>query len=94
MKPTVVTFERMIVLCLTQRNYDDAFGFIEEAKERGITPSRKSYEALVRKCFRERDQRWERLLSDMSDHGYRPSAKLLGELEVDPASLPRKPRSR
>lgn len=85
-KPDVVTFERMIVLCLTQRNYDDAFGFVEEAKAKGISPSRKSYEALVRKCFNEKDHRWEGVLADMSDHGYRPSPKLLRELELDPTS--------
>ncbi|KAJ1025826.1 hypothetical protein NDA18_004159 [Ustilago nuda] len=83
-RPDLVTFERMIVLCLTQRNYDNAFGFVEEAKEKGIKPSRKSYEALVRKCFSEKDHRWEGVLADMSDHGYRPSPKLLRALGLDP----------
>lgn len=86
-RPDVTTFERMIVLCLTQSNYDNAFGFIEEAKEKGITPSRKSYEALVRKCFQEKDHRWEGVLADMSENGYRPSRRLLLELDLDPSSF-------
>lgn len=86
--PDAVTYERMIVLCLTQATYDDAFGLVEEAKDKGITPSRKSFEALARKCFHNKDFRYQRVLADMSDHGYRPNRKLLQELqlETDPLS--------
>lgn len=93
-QPTAVTFERMIILCLTQCIYEDAFGFMEEAKDKNIKPSRKSYEALVRKCFREKDHRWEQVLDDMQDRGYHPSPTLLRELDIDPASFPKRPRSR
>uniref|UniRef100_V5EPS8 Pentatricopeptide repeat-containing protein-mitochondrial domain-containing protein n=1 Tax=Kalmanozyma brasiliensis (strain GHG001) TaxID=1365824 RepID=V5EPS8_KALBG len=92
MRPNVVTFERMMVLCLTQNNYEAAFGFIEEAKEKDIPPSRKSYEALVRKCFREKDDRWESVLADMSESGYRPSPKMLYELNIEPDAFVHKPR--
>ncbi|CDS00540.1 uncharacterized protein SPSC_06036 [Sporisorium scitamineum] len=91
-RPDVTTFERMVVLCLTQSHYDDAFGFIEEAKVKNILPSRKSYEALVRKCFREKDHRWESVMADMSDQGYRPSPRLLRELELDPDAYSSKPK--
>ncbi|TKY86579.1 hypothetical protein EX895_004728 [Sporisorium graminicola] len=86
-RPDVVTFERMVILCLTQPTYDDAFGLIQEAKHKHILPSRKSYEALVRKCFREHDHRWQTVLADMSDQGYRPSPRLLRELDLDPATF-------
>lgn len=94
LKPNEVTFERMIMLCLTQKNYEDAFGFIEEAKERDIVPSRKSYEALARKCFAQDDHRWELVLSNMSDQGYRPSSALLCEFDLEPDAFRPKSRNR
>lgn len=69
-RPDVTTYERMIVLCLTNSSYEDVFGFLTEAKTRGIVPSRKTYEAVIRKCYDSKDSRWKRVAAEMEFNGY------------------------
>ncbi|PWN88625.1 hypothetical protein FA10DRAFT_167943 [Acaromyces ingoldii] len=72
--PTATTYERAIILCLTQKGYyEDAFKFLEEAKRRKIVPTRTSYEAIVLRCRDAGDERWERIARELRETGQRPS---------------------
>ncbi|PWY99831.1 hypothetical protein BCV70DRAFT_200742 [Testicularia cyperi] len=83
LRPDATTYERMTLLCLTQNEYEDAFGFMEEAKSHNMVPSRKSYEGLIRKCFAAKDDRWKRVLEDMCEAGHNVSRRLQAELYSD-----------
>lgn len=66
--PTEVTYERAIVLCCTQHVYEDAFAFLEEAKSRGIVPTRASYTAIISACRNARDDRYARIQDEASQY--------------------------
>ncbi|KAN0064465.1 hypothetical protein ACQY0O_002091 [Thecaphora frezii] len=83
LKPTVLTYERMVLLCLTQTPYEDAFGFMEQAKLNGLRPSRKSYEGVVRKCHSVNDERWKWALEEMKEAGFYPNRRLCRELGIE-----------
>lgn len=68
--PDKVTFERMIVLCLTQTVYEDAFFYLEEMKGQGHMPPISVYTALIRKCVVSGDVRWKIALDEMKECGY------------------------
>lgn len=77
LKPDAVTYERMIMLCLTQPTYEDAFYFLEQMKAAGITPRASTYENLIRKCARVKDPRWKVALEEMESLGYKASGDLI-----------------
>lgn len=72
--PTVRTYERAIILCLTQKGYyEDAFKFLEEAKRRRLVPTRTSYEAIILRCKQAGDDRWETVARELKSTRQRPS---------------------
>ncbi|KAL5631740.1 hypothetical protein ACGC1H_007296 [Rhizoctonia solani] len=75
-KPTLQTYSRLILLSLTQENYESAFSRLEEIKERKMIPPQRVYEALVRRCVEDGDPRAELALEDMEICGYRVSTEL------------------
>ncbi|PWN48694.1 hypothetical protein IE53DRAFT_318903, partial [Violaceomyces palustris] len=83
LKPNEITYERMIILCLTQESYEDSFGFLEQAKMEDIFPTRKSYEAMIRRCHGVGDERWRLLYDEMVEAGYRPGRSLRDQLGED-----------
>ncbi|CUA73228.1 Pentatricopeptide repeat-containing protein At3g04760, chloroplastic [Rhizoctonia solani] len=75
-QPTLQTYSRLILLSLTQANYEAAFSRLEEIKENKMVPPQRVYEALVRRCVDEGDPRAELALEDMGICGYRVSSGL------------------
>lgn len=74
--PDAQTFERMIILCLTQTVYEDAFFYLEEMKGQGYLPPQSVYVALIRKCVVSGDVRWKIALDEMKECGYEVSQAL------------------
>jgi pentatricopeptide repeat protein len=69
-KPNVHTYEQIILLCLTQDTYEDAFFYLEEMKGAGFFPTLKIYEELVRKCVAFDDLRYKIALDEMRECRY------------------------
>jgi pentatricopeptide repeat protein len=74
--PDTKTFERMIILCLTQTVYEDAFFYLEEMKGQGYLPPLSVYTALIRKCVVSGDVRWKIALDEMKECGFEVSPAL------------------
>ena len=74
--PDSQTFERMIILCLTQTVYEDAFFYLEEMKGKGYLPPHSVYVALIKKCVVSGDLRWKIALDEMKECGYEVSQAL------------------
>ncbi|KAH9935671.1 uncharacterized protein B0H18DRAFT_976775 [Fomitopsis serialis] len=72
----VRTYERLVALCLTQANYEDAFFYLEEMKAEGHLPPRSVYVALIRKCVKLGDTRYKLALEEMLECGYEVSEAL------------------
>ena len=69
-KPDEGIYENMILLCLTQDVFEDAFFYLEEMKAAGYVPARKIYEALAGKCSSINDPRVDMILQEMRECGY------------------------
>lgn len=78
---TAVTYERAIVLALTQPTYEAAFSYLEECKLRGHVPTRASYLAIAKRCLEEHDERWVGIGNEMIENGYKTGKVLHGALE-------------
>jgi len=70
LKPDSRTYENIILLCLTQATYEDAFFYLEEMKASKHIPPSIIYEALVQKCFSAGDSRYKLALEEMRHCGY------------------------
>ncbi|KAF8594074.1 hypothetical protein BDV93DRAFT_502248 [Ceratobasidium sp. AG-I] len=75
-QPTLQTYTRLILLSLTQDNYELAFERLEEMKGRRMIPPVRVYDSLVRRCVAAGDARAEMALEDMEHCGYRVSVSL------------------
>lgn len=75
------TYERVIVLSLTQPSYESAFTYLGECKENKITPTRDSYLAIGKRCLEERDERWIGIGQEMLKRGYYPGPQLAQALQ-------------
>ncbi|KAF7975907.1 hypothetical protein HWV62_8337 [Athelia sp. TMB] len=75
-KPNGQTYERLVLLCLTQPTYEDAFFYLEEMKARGFLPTLSIYDAIVRKCVSVGDGRYKLALDEMKQCGYAVSKAL------------------
>jgi pentatricopeptide repeat protein len=76
LEPTIQTYTRLILLSLTEVEYESAFVRLEEMKEKMMTPPLRVYEALVKRLVKERDPRADLALEDMEVCGYRVSPSL------------------
>jgi hypothetical protein len=70
-KPNEETYEKMILLCLTQETYEDAFFYLEEMKAASHVPARAIYESLLAKCSSVEDARSTMVLQEMKECGYK-----------------------
>jgi pentatricopeptide repeat protein len=77
-KPNVATYEQVILLCLTQKTYEDAFFYLEEMKGPGsqLRPTRAIYEAIIKRCVQEGDERYKLARSEMRQCGYHEDPKV------------------
>ncbi|KAG8734888.1 hypothetical protein FRC10_011331 [Ceratobasidium sp. 414] len=76
LKPSAQTYARLILLSLTEVEYENAFERLEEMKEKQMTPPLSVYEALVRRLVEEGDPRADLALEDMEHCGYRVTPAL------------------
>ncbi|TIA93179.1 hypothetical protein E3P99_00312 [Wallemia hederae] len=76
-QPDKRTFERLIVLCLTQSTYEDAFFYLEEMKSAGHIPPQNVYETLIRRCKSLGDSRYKVALEELHECKYKPTKSLL-----------------
>ncbi|TRM69556.1 hypothetical protein BD626DRAFT_390890 [Schizophyllum amplum] len=74
------TYDRMVRLCLTQPEYDDAFFYLNEMEAAGYVPPASLYEAIVRKCAGAGDTRYEIALEEMRKRKMVVSQGLMGEV--------------
>ncbi|PKI83519.1 hypothetical protein MVES1_002615 [Malassezia vespertilionis] len=76
LEPSPSTYERMARLYLTQPDYERAFALLEEVKQRGHIPSRRTYASMVWTCIQREDDRWRGLLAEMQEAQYDPGDRL------------------
>lgn len=69
-EPDAKTYEHIILLCLTQPTYDDAFFYLEEMKTLKFVPSATVYAAIIQVCVAARDSRYSIALAEMRQCGY------------------------
>jgi pentatricopeptide repeat protein len=69
-KPNATTYEQIILLCLTQATYEDAFFYLEEMKAQKFTPPWRVYSAIIRTCVAADDSRYTLALDEMKQCGY------------------------
>ncbi|KAF8894891.1 hypothetical protein CPB84DRAFT_1682582 [Gymnopilus junonius] len=79
-KPDEETYKGMILLCLTQEVYEDAFYYLEEMKAAGYVPPQDVYEALAGKCSAAADSRVDMILQEMTECGYQTGRDLLAKI--------------
>ncbi|KAG6329555.1 hypothetical protein ID866_9533 [Astraeus odoratus] len=75
-RPNALTYERVILLCLTQATYEDAFFYLEEMKAQKFVPPLRVYEAIIRTCVTAGDSRYALALTELGQCGYTPSKDL------------------
>ena len=56
-KPTALTYDRLLLVCLNQDDYEDAFRYFEEMKAQGWSPRQGTLVAMVKKCAERGDER-------------------------------------
>ncbi len=56
-KPNALTYDRLLLVCLDQNDYEDAFRYLDEMKGQGWTPRRGTLVAMVKKCAENGDER-------------------------------------
>ncbi|TAQ89968.1 hypothetical protein B7494_g1702 [Chlorociboria aeruginascens] len=87
-KPDQLTYDRLILICALEEDYEDAFRYLEEmiivGKDQGDLESGKGWwmrrgtaQTLARKCIEHNDERALYLLDEMNKRGQQPSAKLI-----------------
>ncbi|KAL1736055.1 hypothetical protein EV714DRAFT_198549 [Schizophyllum commune] len=76
------TYERLVRLCLTQPEYDDAFFYLNEMEAAGHVPSLQLYSAIVRRCASEGDTRYEVALGEMKTRKMAVPKELMGEVRA------------
>lgn len=90
-KPDATTYERIIVLCLTQATYEDAFFYLEEMKAQKYVPPRSVYDAIIRTCIAAGDSRYTLALDELKQCGYTVSDNL--QTFIDTGGRESRPRS-
>ncbi|KAG2153753.1 uncharacterized protein EDB93DRAFT_1134621 [Suillus bovinus] len=90
-KPDATTYERIIILCLTQATYEDAFFYLEEMKAQKFVPPRSVYDAIIRTCIAADDSRYSLALDELKQCGYTVSKSL--QAFIDSGGQEPRPRS-
>jgi pentatricopeptide repeat protein len=75
-RPDSRTYENIILLCLTQPTYEDAFFYLEEMKAGKHRPTLKVYETLILKCISVGDTRYTLAFEEMTQCGHPISREL------------------
>ncbi len=70
-RPDVLTYDRLVLVCLTEDDYDDAFRYLQEMKVmyEGSELRAGTFHALIKKCAAAGDKRMWRILEEMQSKG-------------------------
>jgi pentatricopeptide repeat protein len=70
-RPDVLTYDRLILVCLTEDDYEDAFLYLEEMKKTFESGDLRigTWNALVRKCIAASDERAWSVLQELETKG-------------------------
>jgi pentatricopeptide repeat protein len=70
-RPDVLTYDRLVLVCLTEDDYEDAFRYLEEMKAMfdGSELRPGTFNALVKKCVAAGDKRTWGILEEMQSRG-------------------------
>ncbi|KAF4567672.1 hypothetical protein EYR36_011295 [Pleurotus pulmonarius] len=82
LKPDRETYINMVLLCLTQETYEDAFFYLEEMKTAKHKPPVLVYEAIIRRCLAAGDVRYQIAVDELKETGYQLSGSLRREIAV------------
>lgn len=74
-RPNALTYDRLILVCLTQEDYEDAFRYLEEMGEMVKNIRVGTWNAVVRRCVANKDPRAWRVLGSMKARGL-PTEKM------------------
>jgi len=88
LNPDERTYERLVILALTQPSYEAAFFYLEEMKGFSYQPSPQVYEALASKCAFAKDARANLVLQEMEESGYKPTGYLRRLVETKGEVVP------
>ena len=77
--PNGLTYHNMILICLTQLKYDDAFFYLETSKSEGFKPLADAYRQIAIRCEKAKDPRSKMVIDEMESLGY----KMVYPLERD-----------
>lgn len=80
--PSPTCYERMARIHLMHPHYEDAFALLEEAKRRGLLPTRRMYAAMIWTCAKHKDERMHDLLHEMQEANYEPGERLRALADV------------
>ncbi|KAI9293614.1 hypothetical protein K502DRAFT_325235 [Neoconidiobolus thromboides FSU 785] len=74
-------------LTLSNHNYEEAFTYLEEMKQKNYLPSYHLYATLIRRCAKARDPRAYIALDEMFQLGYNPPPSLRRYIETGGVSI-------
>lgn len=71
-RPDVLTYDRLVLVCLTEEDYEDAFLYLDEMKGmfEGSELRMGTFNALIRRCIAARDKRVWSMLNEMQNKGH------------------------
>ncbi|KAI9783818.1 MAG: hypothetical protein M1839_003154 [Geoglossum umbratile] len=67
--PDSLTYDRLLLVCLQEGDYEDAFKYLGEMEKRGWAPRPGTWKALVAKCAAAGDRRAWELIDRMDERG-------------------------
>lgn len=77
LEPNKETYERIIVLLITEPVYDDAFLYLHKMESARLQPSADLLMALAKKCSLRYDARWKQVVKQMEKLNYEVSDELM-----------------
>lgn len=83
LEPNKETYERIIVLLLTEPVYEDAFLYLAKMEAARLQPSAELLMALAKKCSLRYDARWKELVKKMEKLNYEVSDELMEYLATN-----------
>lgn len=96
-EPDGMIYDNLVLLNLHQKDYQEAFGYLEEMRRLEFLPRQSTYTALVLRCSSEGDERAWKLVDEMENGGLstkkirkelKKSWKDMGQIAADHASGP------
>jgi len=81
-KPDALTYDRLLLTCLNEEDYEDAMRYYDEMRAQGWVPRQGTFNAVVKKCAEKGDMRAWEVLGDMKELGV-AGERIRGWLEAN-----------